>query len=88
MLEPAAWALPVLSGPYLFNFEAVSALLVSEGAMAIVEDSEALAEQVIRLFAQPNEAKRMGLQAQRVVVENRGALDKQFALIQGLMGGC
>ena len=88
MLEPAAWALPVLSGPNLFNFEAVSELLISEGAMVIVEDAEALAEQVTRLFAQPNEAKRMGLQAQRVVVENRGALDKQFALIQGLMGDC
>ena len=85
MLEPAAWAVPVLTGPHLFNFQAISELLINEGAMEIVQDSDDLAQQVIRLFSNPDEAKKMGQLAEQVVSQNRGALDKQFALIQELL---
>jgi 3-deoxy-D-manno-octulosonic-acid transferase len=85
MLEPAAWAVPVLSGPHLFNFQAISELLMAAGAMTIVADSDALALKVINLFADRKQALKMGELAETVVSQNRGALDKQFALIQSLM---
>lgn len=85
LLEPAAWGVPVLSGPHLFNFQAISELLKSAGAMAVVQDSDALALKVINLFADRKQALHMGKFAEEVVKQNRGALDRQFALIQSLM---
>ncbi|MBL4608569.1 MAG: lipid IV(A) 3-deoxy-D-manno-octulosonic acid transferase, partial [Pseudomonadales bacterium] len=85
MLEPAAWAMPVLSGPHLFNFQSVSELLLSAEAMLIVEDSDALAQQIIKLFSSHEEKEKMGKSAEQVINQNRGALDKQFQLIQSLI---
>lgn len=84
LLEPAAWGVPVLSGPHLFNFQAISELLKAAGAMAVVGDSDALALKVINLFADREQALQMGRSAEKVVAQNRGALGRQFALIQSL----
>jgi len=82
VLEPAAWGLPVLSGPHLFNFQTISDLLVTAGGLQLVKDSDALAAQVIQLFSHPEQAKAMGQKAEAVVRQNRGALAKQLQLIQ------
>lgn len=85
VLEAAAWGLPILSGPHLFNFQTIADLLLSAGGLVVVQNSDALALEVIRLFDHPERAKTMGQQAERVVHENRGALNKQLALIQDFL---
>lgn len=85
VLEPAAWGLPVLSGPHLFNFQTISDLLVTAGGLQLVKDSDALATQVIQLFSCPEQAKAMGQKAEAVVRQNRGALAKQLQLIQNFL---
>ena len=81
MIEPAAWGKPTLSGLSVFNFAEVSRLLAEAGGLALVEDADGLAETVIGLLENPDQAQQMGLQAQSVAEANRGALDKLLRVI-------
>jgi 3-deoxy-D-manno-octulosonic-acid transferase len=81
LIEPAALGLPVLSGPSLYNFQAVSDLLREQRGMIVVPDETALAREVVSLLQQPEEAKVMGERARQVVAGNQGATERLSALI-------
>jgi 3-deoxy-D-manno-octulosonic-acid transferase len=81
LLEPAALAKPVLSGPHLFNFLEIAAQLRSAGALQEVEDAEGLAVAVQRLFELPRDAQRMAEAGLNVMRTNQGALQR---LLDGL----
>jgi 3-deoxy-D-manno-octulosonic-acid transferase len=81
MIEPAAWGKPTLSGLSVFNFAEVSRLLAEAGGLILVEDADVLAETVIGLLEDPDQAQQMGQQAQSVAEANRGALDKLLRVI-------
>ncbi|WP_223488378.1 lipid IV(A) 3-deoxy-D-manno-octulosonic acid transferase [Pseudomonas sp. A-RE-19] len=81
LLEPAALAKPVLSGPHLFNFLEIAAQLRSAGALAEVDDAESLALAVQRLFELPSDAQRMAEAGLKVMRANQGALQR---LLDGL----
>ncbi|KNH47194.1 lipid IV(A) 3-deoxy-D-manno-octulosonic acid transferase [Pseudomonas lini] len=81
LLEPAALAKPVLSGPHLFNFLEIAAQLRSAGALAEVDDAESLALAVQRLFELPSDAQRMAEAGLKVMRTNQGALQR---LLEGL----
>jgi 3-deoxy-D-manno-octulosonic-acid transferase len=81
MIEPAAWGVPVLTGPYLFNFAEASRLLIAGDAMVVCEDADSLAQRCIGLFANQQRRTQMGDAAQRIAETNRGALDRLLAVI-------
>lgn len=81
-LEPAAWGLPVLSGPSDFNFAEISALLEAEGGLIKVACCDALAAELQRLFAGEDCAQQQGAAAKQVVDNNRGALQRLLAVIK------
>ena len=81
LLEPAALAKPVLSGPHLFNFLEIAAQLRNAGALAEVDDAEGLAVAVQRLFELPQDAQRMADAGLKVMRTNQGALQR---LLDGL----
>jgi 3-deoxy-D-manno-octulosonic-acid transferase len=85
VLEPAALSKPIISGPVLFNFTEISQKLIEAKGLTIVKNAEELAATVSELFADPNKCKQQGDNARRVVDENRGALQKQFHLVQSLL---
>ncbi|MCV4287521.1 lipid IV(A) 3-deoxy-D-manno-octulosonic acid transferase [Pseudomonas capsici] len=76
LLEPAALARPVISGPHLFNFLEIAALLRQAGALEEVGDSAALAVAVQRLFDQPQLARSMADAGLGVMKANQGALQR------------
>jgi 3-deoxy-D-manno-octulosonic-acid transferase len=78
-LEPAAWGLPVLAGPHVFNFEVIYDALAAGQGLITTRDSDELARQLLRLVADRAEATRLGLNALAVVETNRGALDRVVA---------
>lgn len=82
LIEPAIWAVPVLSGPHLFNFSEASRLLRESQGMVICEDANAIAEEVVALLQNPQSAKLMGNAAKSVTDNNRGALSKLLAIIE------
>lgn len=81
LMEPAAWSLPIISGPYLFNFAEASRLLLEADAMAVVETSEELSNLVIELATNDKQRKRIGESALAVAENNRGAIEKLLKVI-------
>lgn len=81
LLEPAALAKPLLSGPHLFNFLEIAAMLRSTGALCEVTDATRLAANVQRLFEQPQQAREMADAGLAVMKANQGALQR---LLDGL----
>lgn len=81
LLEPAALAKPVISGPHLFNFLEIAAMLREAGALQEVDDAEGLAVAVQRLFELPRDAQRMAEAGLKVLKANQGALQR---LLDGL----
>ncbi|PWB33037.1 3-deoxy-D-manno-octulosonic acid transferase [Pseudomonas sp. SDI] len=81
LLEPAALEKPVLSGPHLFNFLEIAALLREAGALQEVDDAAGLAAAVRRLIELPRDAQRMGAAGLAVMKANQGALQR---LLEGL----
>ena len=81
-LEPAAWAVPVITGPHVFNFETIYGQLEAGEALTRVTDSASLAAELERLFADPDLRRRLGANALAVVEANRGALNR---VVEGIV---
>ncbi|MDD1965160.1 lipid IV(A) 3-deoxy-D-manno-octulosonic acid transferase [Pseudomonas putida] len=85
LLEPAALDKPVLSGPHLFNFLEIAAMLRSAGALEEVSDAAGLAAVVQRLIEGPEQAKAMADAGLAVMKANQGALQKLLDGIANLL---
>ena len=81
LIEPAAWGVPVLSGPSLFNFAEVASLLEAAGGMRVCGAAEEIAAEVKRLLADQSERRLLGARARAVAEANRGAMERLLALI-------
>jgi 3-deoxy-D-manno-octulosonic-acid transferase len=81
LIEPAAWACPVISGPYLFNFSEVERLLQENNALAIAKNSDELVAAIKNWLTNEELRKYAGEQAKQVADNNRGALKKLCSLI-------
>ncbi|WP_444928744.1 lipid IV(A) 3-deoxy-D-manno-octulosonic acid transferase [Microbulbifer sp. SSSA002] len=85
MIEPAAWGVPVISGPHLHNFATVSHLLQEAGAMAVVDGSESMASQVQVWLEDVGQRKAAGKRGQQVAAENSGALQRLMGEVESLV---
>jgi 3-deoxy-D-manno-octulosonic-acid transferase len=85
MLEAAAQGVPVVFGPHLFNFAAVSRLLLAQGAAVQVADAAALAALLADWLTDAAARARVGQAGRRVVAENRGALSALVGLVEALL---
>jgi len=81
MLEPAALGLPVVFGPYLYNFAEISHALCEAGAATEVANVEELAECVKALLADANQRHAQGENGRQFVAANRGALAHSTELV-------
>ncbi len=85
-LEAAALGVPLLFGPQMFNFAAISQLLLRENAALPVRDVPALADSVVRLLRDAERRQVLGENARRVVEANRGALQRLMTIITANLG--
>jgi 3-deoxy-D-manno-octulosonic-acid transferase len=82
LLEPASLGLPVLTGPSQDNGLEIAAMLLRLGAAREVSDAGGLAADVLTLFADPQERRRIGERARAVVEANRGSVARLLDLIE------
>ena len=75
-LEPAALAKPMLSGPHMFNFLEIGAMLREAGALVEVDDARGLATAVRQWIELPRDAVRSGEAGLAVMRANQGALNR------------
>lgn len=87
ILEPAAWAKPVLYGPYMDDFLDARHLLESTGGGIEVNDANDLAEKAIFLITRPDQAEKIGRAARQAVEMNQGAAQKHADVIFRLLDG-
>lgn len=85
MLEPASFGLPIITGPYLFNFAEAKRLLEEARAISIVNNETELAEKVVMFLSDVDARQKFGTAAKAVVEANRGALEKHLKLIELLL---
>ncbi len=74
MIEPAAWACPVMCGPSVYNFSEVVRILQNNQAITMVNNAAEIAEAVTHWLSNPQSRMDSGLRAKSVADENRGAL--------------
>ena len=85
MMEPAGMGNPVIFGPHTFNFNEEVDLLLKNSAAKVVKTEEELLETIEFFINNPDVAKEMGLKAQRVVNEKRGATDRNIEIIRNII---
>ena len=85
MLEPAGLGKPVIFGPHTFNFKEEVDLLLKNGAAKVVTTEDELFKTIEFFIKNPDAAKEMGLKAQKVVNEKRGATEKNIEIIKNIL---
>lgn len=84
LLEPAALCIAAITGPHVFNFTEITALLENAGAIKTIASASELAEGVIHWLSHPDLRTKAGEAGANVVVKNRGSVDKHLALLETL----
>ncbi|MEN9917410.1 MAG: three-deoxy-D-manno-octulosonic-acid transferase domain protein [Pseudomonadota bacterium] len=84
-LEPAAVGLPILTGPYTFNFATITEQLKQRNVEIQVNNATELAAQVTALLSNPQLRQQMAQEAKKFVAENKGSVLKQMQLIENLL---
>jgi 3-deoxy-D-manno-octulosonic-acid transferase len=85
VLEPAAWAKPVLFGPFMDDFAEAGDVLIQSGGARQVTDADDLARRVTELLANPGLAAAMGSKARQAVRRRQGAARRHAAAIRELV---
>jgi 3-deoxy-D-manno-octulosonic-acid transferase len=81
MLEPAALAKPVLTGPSFYNFADITEQLVARDGCQICDDATQLADRVTFLLNSNEHRQVMGANALAVVEDNQGAINRTLDAI-------
>lgn len=82
LLEPAALAKPILTGPSIFNFADIYQRLLEREAIITVSDANTLFETLMTLFSDKESQIALGNNAQAVVNDNKGSINKTLQQVQ------
>lgn len=82
ILEPASLGRPVLFGPHMFNFRDISGLFLENNAAIMVCDPSELAGKLMALLNDFSQAQDLGRRAKALVLENRGATQRNLGFLQ------
>lgn len=85
LIEPAALAVPTLTGPHGDNSADVCAALVAQRALVVVNDPQALTAALRAWLVDPAARRQYGERAQQFVTDNRGTLQRLMAIIDPLI---
>lgn len=81
-LEAAAHAIPVLMGPYTFNFKDICARLQAADGLITVTDADSLVKEVSTLLTDEDYRLWYGRHAVEVLHQNQGALQRLLQLLE------
>jgi len=82
ILEPAAFAKPIMFGPNMENFREIRDMFLDAGAAIEVKNADELATTVERLITDGPFAENLGINARRLVEQNTGATERVLAYLQ------
>lgn len=82
ILEPAAFAKPVVVGPHTENFRQIVSDFVNANAVVQIGGKDVLARELIRLLSDRQQAGAIGGRARDFLLKNRGATDYTITAIK------
>mgnify|MGYP001572773643 CR=1 FL=1 len=86
ILEPALLEKPILFGPHMFNFRSIAELFINNRAAILVHNWQELGEEIRDLLREPSKITALGARARELVLENRGATQRNFQRIEKIAG--
>jgi 3-deoxy-D-manno-octulosonic-acid transferase len=81
-LEAATLGKPVLFGPHMFNFAAISEMLLEQEAAVMITGNTGLADLMVQWLSDASERSRIGENGRSIVEQNRGAMERLLALVE------
>jgi 3-deoxy-D-manno-octulosonic-acid transferase len=85
MIEPAAFGVPVMFGPNVWNFQETADRLLAHHAAVQVCDAVELEQQTLRLLGDPGTRNNLGNAGQRFVLTQQGATDQTLQLLERIV---
>ncbi|MBM4191544.1 MAG: 3-deoxy-D-manno-octulosonic acid transferase [Gammaproteobacteria bacterium] len=85
LIEPAALAVPTITGSQGYNAPDITVALQAAGALTVVNDVEGLFDEVRGLVARKTERTRRGALGRAFVEKNRGTLERLLVCLEPLM---
>jgi 3-deoxy-D-manno-octulosonic-acid transferase len=86
-LEPAVWAVPVLSGCHVHNFTEVYREMTAAGAARLVANGDELRRALGEWLSEPDAARAAGRAGRAVIEANRGATELTASALLDLLDG-
>jgi 3-deoxy-D-manno-octulosonic-acid transferase len=81
-LEPAAFGKPILFGPYMDDFTEISSDLLEKDAAIVCHDEDDIFDVLKKLLVNNSIQKKMGEDAQALVLQHRGVTKRHIEIIQ------
>jgi 3-deoxy-D-manno-octulosonic-acid transferase len=82
ILEPAALGRPIITGPHYFNFNEITTQFLKADAAIQINDTEELAETIIKLLQDSPQRHKMGDAALQLMASSQGASKRLVNLIK------
>lgn len=87
-LEAMFYKKPVIFGRYMFNFKQITEEILQGGAGLMVEDEERLREALRGVLNDSRRQWEMGEKGYKIITRNRGAVERNIAIIEKILSAC
>ncbi len=84
-LEALYYKRPVIFGPHMFNFREITEEILRCGAGIQVKSGEELSKALRGLLHDSGRQGEMGEKGYQIILKNRGAVDRNLAVVEGLL---
>ena len=87
-LEAMYYRKPLIFGKYMFNFKQITEEILENGAGLMIEDNDSLKVALQGLLNNSSKQQEMGEKGYHIITKNRGAVERNIAIIEKFISGC
>ena len=87
-LEAMHYRKPLIFGKYMFNFKQITEEILENGAGLMIEDNDSLKVALQGLLNNSSKQQEMGEKGYHIITKNRGAVERNIAIIEKFISGC
>lgn len=85
LLQPLAYGLPVVHGPYMQNFRDIAAMCLEQELSYLAKDAAELSQTVERILCDANLREQVRTRADKMITANAGASQRMVDAMQAMM---
>ena len=84
-LEAMYYRKPLIFGKHMFNFKQITEEILESGAGLMIEDKDSLKDALQGLLNNNGKQQEMGEKGYKIIAKNRGAVERNLAIIEKLL---